>query len=293
LKTSLDCVPCFLRQALEAARFITDDPSVHEQILRQVLRSAADMDLCQPPPVMARMFYRRLSEMSGLEDIYREAKDRFNQLAMELAPELRRRIREDADPLMTAVRVAIAGNVIDFGINAGITEEDLHGAIRKAFDEPLAGQTEEFREAISRADTILYLADNAGEIVFDRLLIEQLPIERVVLGVRGRPVINDATVADARAVGLAEMVTVIDNGSDVPGTALAYCKEEFLQAFSDADLIIAKGQGNFETLSDNAGPIFFLFKVKCPVVASHVGLPLGTHVLLRGPGVAAARSKGA
>jgi len=282
MKTSLDCLPCFLRQSLEAARFITDDPGIHEQILRQVLRSAAEMELRQPPPVMARIFYRRLSEMSGLEDIYRPAKDRFNRLAMELAPELRSRIKEDADPLMTAVRVAIAGNVIDFGINGGISEEDVHKAIKKAFAEPLAGQTEEFRDAVRQAKKILYLADNAGEIVFDRLLIEQLPIERVVLGVRGRPVINDATIADARAAGLTDMVKVIDNGSDVPGTALAFCSEEFQRAFSDADLVIAKGQGNFETLSEEPAPVFFLFKVKCPVVASHVGMPLGTHVLLKG-----------
>ncbi len=282
MKTSLDCLPCFLRQSLEAARFITDDPGIHEQILRQVLRSAAEMELRQPPPVMARIFYRRLSEMSGLEDIYRPAKDRFNRLAMELTPELRSRIKEDADPLMTAVRVAIAGNVIDFGINGGISEEDVHKAIKKAFAEPLAGQTEEFRDAVRQAKKILYLADNAGEIVFDRLLIEQLPIERVVLGVRGRPVINDATIADARAAGLTDMVKVIDNGSDVPGTALAFCSEEFQRAFSDADLVIAKGQGNFETLSEEPAPVFFLFKVKCPVVASHVGMPLGTHVLLKG-----------
>lgn len=287
MKTSLDCVPCFLRQALEAARVITDDPLVHEQILRRVLRSASEMDLRQPPPVMARLFYRRLSEMSGLEDIYRPAKERFNRLAMELAPELRRRILEDADPLMTAVRVAIAGNVIDFGINGGISEEDLHLALKRAFDEPLTGQAEEFREAVGRAQRILYLADNAGEIAFDRLLIEQLPAEKVVLGVRGRPIINDATMDDAGAVGLTGMVRVIENGSDVPGTALALCNEGFRRAFSEADLVIAKGQGNFETLSDESAPIFFLFKVKCPVVASHVGLSLGTHVLLRGQGWAA------
>jgi uncharacterized protein with ATP-grasp and redox domains len=281
MQTSLDCVPCFLRQALEAARFMTDDPAVHEQILRQVLRSSADMDLRQSPPVMARTFYNWLSELAGVEDVYGPAKDRFNQLALELAPELRKKIREAPDPLIAAVRSAIAGNVIDFGINGGITEADLHLAMSQALSEPLAGDVEQFREALGRAESILYLADNAGEIVFDRLLIEHLPVAKVVVGVRGRPIINDATRSDAHAAGLDEIVRVIDNGSAVPGTALDLCSEDFRDQFSRSDLIIAKGQGNFETLSDVAAPIFFLFKVKCSVIASHVGLPLGSHVLLQ------------
>jgi damage-control phosphatase, subfamily I len=281
MKTSLDCLPCFVRQALEAARFMSDDPSLHEQILRQVMRSLADIDFSQAPPVMAQVFYRRLGEIARVDDLYRPAKERFNRLAMDLLPELRTRVRESADPLAAAVRLAIAGNVIDFGINGGIAEQEVYEAVKRAFSEPLAGEIEEFREAIGRAEKILYLTDNAGEIVFDRLLIEQLPVERVVVGVRGRPVINDATIADARAVGLDEIVSVIDNGADVPGTALAVCSAEFLEVFSRSDLVIAKGQGNFETLNDNPGPVFFLFKVKCPVVASHVGLPLGSHVLTR------------
>jgi len=112
------------------------------------------------------------------------------------------------------------------------------------------------------------------------LLIDQLPKDRVVLVVRGHPVINDATMLDAQSAGLTELVEVIDNGSDVPGTAVAECSAVFQRRFGEADLVIAKGQGNFETLSDEPGNIFFLFKVKCAVVSSHVGLPIGTLVLL-------------
>ncbi len=156
MKTSLDCLPCFLRQALTAARFITEDPAVHERILRQVLRSTAEMDLNQSPPVVARIFYRRLGEMSGMKDIYRPAKDRFNELAKSLAPELRETINQHPDPLLSAARLAIAGNIIDFGIDGGITEEELHVAVAKAFEVPLEGKIEEFREAITRAQSILY-----------------------------------------------------------------------------------------------------------------------------------------
>ena len=157
----------------------------------------------------------------------------------------------------------------------------MRRSIDQALAEPFTGDQDGFRQALSKAHKILYLADNAGEIAFDRLLIEQLLPERVTLAVRGAPVINDATMDDARAVGLHEIVEVIDNGSDAPGTILADCSEDFNRRFAEADLILAKGQGNFETLSDDHRKIYFLFKAKCPVIAAHVGLPVGTHVLAR------------
>ena len=132
---------------------------------------------------------------------------------------------------------------------------------------------------MAEARSILYLADNAGTIAIDRLLIEQFSPARIALAVRGAPVINDATMADARAVGLHEVVEIIDNRSDAPGTPLEDCNEDFTRRFSEADLVLAKEQGKFETLSEQPCNIFFLFKVKCPVIAAHVGLPVGTHVL--------------
>ena len=147
--------------------------------------------------------------------------------------------------------------------------------------EPFVGDEQAFMESVQRARNILYLADNAGEIAVDRLLIARLGPARTTLVVRGHAVINDATLADVTETKLDELVEVIDNGSDAPGTILEDCSETFGERFRQADLIIAKGQGNFETLSAADGNIFFLFKVKCPVIASHVGLPTGTHALLR------------
>jgi uncharacterized protein with ATP-grasp and redox domains len=138
-----------------------------------------------------------------------------------------------------------------------------------------------FGEALAEAENILYLADNAGEIVFDRLLIEQLPMEKVVVAVRGLPAINDATIQDAKIAGITELVEVIDNGSDAPATILEDCSERFLDAFNRADLIIAKGQGNYETLSDIDKNIFFLLKAKCPVIAGHIGCEVGELILKR------------
>jgi uncharacterized protein with ATP-grasp and redox domains len=277
--TALDCIPCFVRQAIEAARFVTDDTAVHEQLMRDVLRLATEMDLTQCPPVIGQRIHCQLRRLTGVDDPYRAVKNRFNRMALDMLPELSARIREAKDPLTMAVRLAIAGNIIDFGVNGKIMEDEARLCVRNALNEPFDGDVGAFRRAVEGAQSILYLADNAGEIVFDRLLIEQLPVSRVTLGVRGRPVLNDATMVDARAAGLCDMVEVIDNGSDAPGTLLGDCSEEFRRRFSKSDLVIAKGQGNFETLCDEAANICFLFKVKCPVIADHVGLPVGTHVL--------------
>jgi len=284
MRTSLECIPCFARQALEAARFVTDDPAVHERVLRDVLRSAAEMDLAQCPPVVAQRIHRHLRQLTGVDDPYRAVKDGFNRMALDMLPDLSARVHQAADPLGMALRLAIAGNVIDLGVNGGLTEDEVRQAVAAALDESFQGDVEGFRQAIKAAGDILYLADNAGEIVFDRLLIEQLPSERVTVVVRGGPVLNDATITDAEVAGLCDLVEVIDNGSDAPGTILADCSESFRRRFTAADMIIAKGQGNFETLSDETANIYFLFKAKCPVIGDHVGLPVGTHVAVRWQG---------
>lgn len=281
MRTSLDCISCFVRQALDAARMVSTDPAVHERIVREVLRWAGEMELDEPPPVLGQRIHRRLREITGVEDPYRAAKDHQNRMAMDLMPDMKSEVVSAEDPLMAAARLATAGNVIDMGVNGKVTESDVRQALHQALAEPLDGEWSDFRQAAAQARSILYLADNAGEIIFDRLLIEQLSPERITLAVRGAPVINDATMADARAVGLHEIVEVIDNGSDAPGTILEDCNQDFTRRFAEADLILAKGQGNFETLNDEPRDIFFLFRAKCPVIAAHIGLPVGTHVLAR------------
>jgi len=281
MKTYLDCLPCFIRQAADAARMVSTDSALHEQILREVLRWASEMALDESPPVLGQRIHRRLREITGVEDPYRAAKDHLNRMALSLLSELKAEIKAASDPLVMGVRLAIAGNVMDLGVNGEVTESDVRNSISQALAEPFAGEQNGFRQAVAEARSILYLADNAGEIAMDRLLIEQLSPARVTLVVRGAPVINDATMADARAVGLHEIVEIIDNGSDAPGTILEDCSEDFTRRFSEADLILAKGQGNFETLSEEPRNIFFLFQAKCPVIAAHIGLPVGTHILAR------------
>ena len=281
MKTSLDCIPCFVRQALDSARLVSDDPGVHEAVLREVLRAAAEMDLACSPPVMGQRIHRLIRQCTGNGDPYRPMKERFNRLATAMYPGLHDWVARSAAPLETAVRLAIAGNVIDFGVRADLAEADVHEGIEHALAAPLNGDVADFAAAVRAAGEILYLADNAGEIVFDRLLIEQMPRARLAVAVKGSPVLNDATLADARATGLTDLVEVIDNGSDAPGTILADCSRAFRRRFDRADLVVSKGQGNYETLSDVRKDVFFVLKAKCPVISRRLACEVGSLVLRR------------
>ena len=276
----LDCISCFVRQALDSARLATDDERIHEQVVREVLRLASDLDMSQSPPAIGQQIHRLIRKLVGQNDPYHQIKERFNKLALKFYPELKERVRISEDPFATAVRLAIAGNIIDFGVNSSLEES----CVKETISDSLSGyldpkQIQAFKDAVTSAEKILYLADNAGEIVFDRLLIEQLPAEKVTVVVKGRPIINDATMEDAEFAGLTEIVEVIDNGSDAPGTILKTCSQTFRNRFENADLIIAKGQGNYETLSDADKNIFFILKAKCPVIARDLGCEVGEMIL--------------
>ena len=282
MRTFLECIPCFLSQALKAAKLVTQDNATHENVLRAVLVEAGRMDLSITPPAMGQIIHRIIREHAGNRDPYIHVKDRSNSIMLKLYPGLKTRIDRSDDPFETAVRLAIAGNIIDYAVKKELDESQIKQVIEDSLVAPLPqSSVDDFRLAITQADTILYLADNAGEIVCDRLLIEKMPREKVTLVVRGYPVINDVTMDDARAVGMTELVEVIDNGSDAPGTILETCSEHFRERFNEADLIIAKGQGNYETLSDIDKNIFYLFKAKCPVIATHAGEEVGNLVLQR------------
>jgi len=275
----LDCIPCFIRQALDAARLSTDDKQIHEKVVRDVIILAKDLDMSQSPPVMGQKIHRLIRELAGTEDPYIDVKKQFNNAALQLYSKMRTYIIESKDMLETAIRLAIAGNIIDFGVNSKLKESELEKTISECLAAEFPDmQLKPFQQAINEAEEILYIADNAGEIIFDRLLIEQLPIEKVTVVVKGSPVINDATMEDAVLAGLPQIVNVIDNGSDGPGTILETCSEAFVNRFEEADLVIAKGQGNYETLSDVDKNIFFVLKAKCPVIARDLECEVGEMI---------------
>ena len=282
MRTYFDCIPCFLRQSLDSVRLITDDERIHEELMRQVLALACKMDLRQSPPAMAQQIHKLIRKLTGVQDPYRRIKDRFNRLALQMYPELKNRVATSADPLETAVRLAIAGNIIDFGVNSDLEESHIEIIIAESLTAPLdMGVLEDFKQAAAQAENILYLGDNAGEIVFDRLLIELLGCKRITLVVKAGPIINDATIEDAIDTGLSDVVKVIDNGSDAPGTILRSCSESFRRRFNEADLIVAKGQGNYETLNNVDKEVFFILRAKCPVIARHLGCEIGSLVLTK------------
>jgi uncharacterized protein with ATP-grasp and redox domains len=281
VKTALDCIPCLVRQAIDAVRRLTPNTDVHRRVIREVLQWAGTIDLQQSPPALAQQMHRHLREATDSADPYGPLKALHNQLAWTLLPELEAAVAEASDPLAMAARLAIAGNVIDMGARTDISDCDVREAFQYALSEPFWGDLDDFRQVLAEARSILYLADNAGEIVFDRLLLAQLSGRHLCVAVRGAPVLNDATLQDARAARLDEMATLIDNGSDAPGTLLDDCSPAFREQYRRADLIIAKGQGNFESLNDMDKNVFFLFKIKCAMVADHVGKPEGTHMLMR------------
>jgi uncharacterized protein with ATP-grasp and redox domains len=254
-------------------------------MIRRVLQSISQVDLLQTPPHMVQSIHRIIREHTGQKDPYARVKKRFNDLAMDMLPTLRKCIADSAEPFETALRIAMAGNIIDFGVNGKLQTDVVEQTISEVLNASLNQEAiSHLRQQIDQCKSILYLADNTGEIVFDRLFIERLPIYRLTVAVRGGPILNDATLADAEYIGLTDIVDVIDNGSDAPGTLLDDCSLDFQERFLDADLIISKGQGNYETLSDVDANIFFLLKVKCPVAAHGIGSELGQWIIKHGNG---------
>jgi len=286
MRTYLECIPCFLKQAIEMARLVSGDEIVHKKIIDEVARVIPDFSLGCTPSEMARMIHKVMEKQMGEKDFYKKIKEQSNQMALALYPKLKEKVNKSKDRLLTAVEIAIAGNVIDYAAKNTLNiEEEIERLFRADFSD--IGKTifdyENFKDELHKAKQVLYLADNAGEVVFDRVLIEEIPEEKeVIYAVREKPVINDALIEDALVCGIDKRAKVMSSGVDAPGTILKYCSQEFVQLFKDADMVISKGQGNYEALNDEKREIFFLFRAKCPVIAQHADVNVGDVVLRRG-----------
>lgn len=276
MKTFYDCIPCFIKQTLEVSRrSLPGEVEIHGKIIKKVLQEVINLNMSTPPPVVAQRCHKIIREMTGNNDPYKHLKDKFNNQALKLYPTIKKIISESSTPFKTAVKLAIAGNVIDFGINYASEDMDLEEIMYEVINQkPFIDHSQELEKEINKASKILYLGDNTGEIVFDKAFIEYLLPKDIVFAVRQSPVINDATYEDASTVGMTDIVKVIDNGNDAPGSYLKECSPDFLKEFESADLIISKGQGNYETLSDVDKNIFFLLRAKCDCVSKHVGCKL-------------------
>ena len=289
MKTYLDCIPCFFKQALDAARIAGADEIKQKQIVDKISQLIPDFPLDASPPEMGREIYSLVGKISGVKDPFKGIKENSNKFALKLYPELKQEINNSEDRLLAAVKLSIIGNIIDYGAKNSLdVPKEIDYLFQGNFtinneNKSTTFKYKQFKEVLNKVNNIIYLADNAGEVVFDRLLIEELVKElgkEVIYVVKGKPIINDALIEDALFCGINKVAKITSSGSDAPGTILKYCSPEFMELYQDAELIISKGQGNYEVLSEEDRPIFFLFRAKCPVIAEDVGCKVGDMVLI-------------
>jgi uncharacterized protein with ATP-grasp and redox domains len=269
-----------LRQAIEATKLSSSDLAIRECALREVMNYLSNIYWDRTTPELATYVHRLIKKVTCNPDPYSQLKEKYTNAALEVYPKLAAIVESSKDPLLTAAKIAIAGNVIDFGLKLDI---NLEKEISDVLNDSLAiNDVDKLREAIIESKNILYLADNAGETVFDKLLIEELVKQKaqVVYAVKDAPILNDATFQDAEAAGITKIAKVISIGTDCTGILVRECSSKFLNDFENCRLVISKGQGNYESLNDTSDKeIFFLLKVKCPIIAEDVGVKTGLAIL--------------
>jgi hypothetical protein len=286
MEFSLECYPCVLRQMLDIGELsgLTDDQ--RREIMDEALRLLLNRKGAIHPPTVTASVYAFIREHygEGEFDPYRELRKHSTAQALTYLERLRTIVETSSNRLETAVKVAAAGNIVDFAA-LGHRGFDMASEIERIEQLHFAiFHVEQLRARLDSASTILYIADNAGETVFDRVLVEELastyPNAKRIYAVRGGPIVNDATLQDARDAGLEAVSELISSGSIYPGTVLEETSREFRAVFDEADAIVIKGQGNFETLSSIADSrLVFALRVKCDCVARHTGAPKGSLVL--------------
>lgn len=264
MRTFLDCFPCIMNQALRTGRIATNDEQKIKQLLDEIGASFRNLPMENTPVESGAIIYNKIREITGVEDPYKKIKQESIRDALGLYPRLKDLVNNADNKLLMAIRIAIAGNIIDFGVDKKF---DLVEDVMKITKQDFAiYDFISFEKQLRIAENILYIGDNAGESVFDKILIEELgkPVTYVV---REIPVINDVTIEDALNSGLGEVAEIISSGTTAPGTILNLCHDSFIERFNQADMVISKGQGNYEGLSEVNRSVFFLLKAKCPIIA--------------------------
>lgn len=280
-----DCVNCIIGQIDKAIKLLNLDEQKAKSIQEEVLKKSQSFSFDHTPPYVARDVYEYLAKATNCMDPLEELKQESIQKALEFVPFIEKKIRQEEDKLFTAIKAAVAGNVIDFGAKEQFCLEE---EINKVFITHFAiDDYEKLAKQIEEKENILILADNAGENVFDKILIKIIkrlyPQKKITYATRGKPIINDITTKEALQIGIDKFANVISTGVDTPGLELSRANTTFRNIFEKAELIISKGMGNFEcleTLKDKR--IFFVFKIKCNVVADAIGKEVGDIILKQG-----------
>lgn len=276
MKTYLDCIPCFMQQALRAGRLVTSDEKKLKEILDKTGDIVKNVSMQATPAETGMMVYQIVREVTGIYDPYKDIKQQHLKETKSIYPELEQIVKNSDDRLLTAIKIAIAGNIIDLGVNRKFDiVKDVKSILKQDF---AILDYDAFKKQLKETKEILYIGDNVGESVFDKILIKELK-KPVKYAVRSIPIINDVTMEDAMASGLDEVAELIDSGCRSPGIILNQSTDKFLELFNSSGLVISKGQGNFEGLSDCTRQVFFLLKTKCPIISNHIGVEDGSIIL--------------
>ena len=279
-----ECISCMTKVHLEKCpKDMAEEKKV--EYMQKVLKILAEAPAKYGAPVIVRTIQKLQEEMLGIRQEYAEIKKHYNQVMMQYEDKVMEHMAKSKDPVKTGIQYAMIGNYIDFGARITVTEEHLTELLntpdRFVIDEK---QYEEFTEDLQKARKLVYLTDNCGEIVMDKLLIRQIkkqyPDLELTVMVRGAEVINDATMEDAMQVGMCDLAKVMPNGSDIAGTWIEEISEEAKAELEEADVIISKGQGNFETLRKCGMNIYYIFLCKCDLFANTFQVPKLTGMLI-------------
>lgn len=291
MRTYIGCIPCFFKQAESASRLARATERTQKRIMDRLSKEIPKFSLKTPPPYMGRIIYKIVKEETAKKDPFLKIKEKSNKLALKLYPYLKKKVEKSKNRLLTAVELACIGNIIDLGVrNSSLIEEEVKSFLKGKFNfkkkhKKILFDFKSLKENLTVAKLILYLADNAGEVVFDRILLEEIKNnfqdKEIYYVVREKPIINDALVKDALFCGIDKFARIISSGCDSPGTILEYSSKKFLSLYKKADLIISKGQGNFEALWGKSKRIFFLFRAKCEVVAKYLNCNIADIVLIK------------
>ena len=278
MKTYLDCIPCFMSQALRAGRLASDNDAVIKKVLDKTAQFIQEMPMDYTPPQIGECIYSYISEITGNSDLYYNIKRKNIDKAFELYKYFEKMISAESDPLKAAVMLSISGNVIDMGIKGFIDIKNEVARVLDKFDD--IPDFPAFRKKLEKSETVLYIGDNSGEAVFDLFLLKQISDKKIYYAVRDIPVINDITHTEAQIIGIDRYAEILSSGVKAPGTVIDKVSDQFREIFDSSDIVISKGQGNYEALSGAERDIFFLLIAKCPVIARDIGTDTGTPLLL-------------
>jgi uncharacterized protein with ATP-grasp and redox domains len=287
MRYSMECLPCLLNQGIRVARLYLENEEEQRILLKSIIAEIAVMDHNASAPYIAHKVHRALKEALQNPDPYQKEKLYYNQEMLKLEDDFSQLAETAIDPLDVALKLAAAGNIIDFGPGYDLSRNNVLKAVKDSMEKDYSQEVfVSLVSALKDANKLLYLGDNAGEIVFDKIFIrtikEYYPHLQIDFATRGEPIMNDVTEEDAYMVGIDTYANIINNGTDIPGTILEHCSDSFVNVFNEADVIISKGQGNFESLYGNGyNNLYYIFLCKCDLFMDRFGARRNDLVLMK------------